>query len=390
MDFVCFSVNNWEKRRARKQQFMLHLSLRPDVDRVLYVEPAMSVWRSLIFFRRERATEESRSRWQRAWAGRMEAVPDSGKLFIYTPLSLFPGAFHFFLLYQWNLWLINFFLRRRLRRGGFEDIVLWLYHPFDAPLLDWFKPRRASCFDWAEKWSEYFLEYQGARQNDMARQEDEIVRRADIVFVASERLQELARPLRERSFLLRDGTIPGIFEFYRGGIPGDLKDIPRPIVGYIGTFSDRMDLALLRRLSQRLSHCSFVFVGEVHTARVDIAPLSALKNIYFLGGKPYGSLPGYIAHFDVCLLPYVFDPKTSSPTKIFDYLAGGRPIVATALPELAYLRDVVVLARTPEEFVEAIERCLREGPGDSDARRQIAREHSWAKRSEEIMRLLLK
>ncbi len=386
MYFVCFSVNNWEKRRARKQQFMLHLSLRPDVGGVLYVEPALNMWRSLIFFRRERATAEGRCRWQRAWTGQMEAAVDSEKLFIYTPLSLLPGGFRFLFFYRWNLRLIHFFLRLRLRRRGFKDVVLWLYHPFDAPLLNWFKPRRAACFDWAEMWSEYFLEYKGSSRKMVAACEERVIRSCDAVFVTSQRLLDIARPLNPRSRLLRDGTVPDIFRAFDGSVPDDLKKIPRPIIGYAGTIYDRVDQELISALSQRFESSSFVFVGNIQADRIDVRPMRALKNVYFLGVKPYASLPGYIMNFDVCMVPYVLDPRTAAPTKIYDYLAAGKPIVATALPALAYLSAYVALAATPQEFMAALARSLKEAdPAAAERRRQFARENSWAARAQEIM-----
>lgn len=389
MDFVCFSVNNWEERRARKQQFMLHLSLRSDVGRVLYIEPALNIFRSLFFFWREAGTSEGRDRRARAWVGRIDPVPDSPRLFVYTPLSFFPWSFRFPVLYTWNLWLIHFFLKRRLRRLNLGGTVLWLYHPFDVPLLDWFKPRIASCFDWAEKWSEYFLEYQGARQKVIAALEESIIRRSDFIFVTSQRLLGLARSINPRAQLLRDGTVPEIFSSFNGSVPEDLKNVPRPIIGYVGTVNDRIDRTLVKTLSLEMSSCSFVFVGNVLADRVDVASLLSLKNVYFLGGKPYTSLPGYIMNFDVCILPYVLDPRIAAATKVYDYLAAGKPIVAPALPELEYLRECVVLARMREEFVAAVQKSL-EGlcPEVSARHRQVAGENSWATRAAEIMRFL--
>lgn len=389
MDFVCFSVNNWEERRARKQQFMLHLSLRADVGRVVYVEPAVNIWRFFIFWKREFSDAKGRARGRRAWGGRMERIPESQKFFVYTPLSFFPWSLRFPVFYRWNLWLILFFLRPRLRRLGLREMVLWLYHPFDAPLLDWFSPRRASCFDWAEKWSEYFLEYRVLHQQMIARLEEEVVRRADRVFVTSQRLLDMARPLNPRSCLLRDGTVPGSFAAFDGRIPRDLEKIPHPVIGYAGTFYERVDQGLVLLLSRRFPSCSFVFVGNIAYDRVDVATLASQKNIHFLGGKPYALLPGYIMNFDVCLLPYIFDSKTAAPTKIYDYLASGKPIVATSLPELEYLTGCVNFARTGDEFIAAVKRSLEEARPEVAARcRRIAQENSWEMRAEEIIRLI--
>ena len=164
-DFICFSVNNWEKRRARKQQFMLHLALRQDVGGVLYVEPALNLWRLFLFPFSELRSRENRRRWMRAINFKIEHSPESEKLFIFTPLFLVPFSFRFQPIYNLNLYISLFVIKSKSDRLGFKNIVLWLYHPFDYCLLKWFKNRMVSCFDWAEDWAEYFIEFSPKKES---------------------------------------------------------------------------------------------------------------------------------------------------------------------------------------------------------------------------------
>lgn len=389
LSFICFSVNSWEKRRARKQQFMWHLSLRGDVERVFYVEPALNFWRLVFMPFSELAAEENRYRWRRALSFREEPISD--KFFIFTPIFFIPFAFRLVWVYNLNRRISLFFIRRRLKKRECKNTVLWLYHPFDHKLLDWFQERAVSCFDWAEKWSEYFTEYSLRRQRCIARLEEDVVRRADIVFVVSLALLEKARALNRNAHQLLDGTVPEIFASTFSSPPDDMKHIRHPVAGYIGTIFERFDLETIEFLCDKMPEVSFVFVGDVHRSRIDISGLERRPNVFFLGGKRYDELPRYLAFFDACLLPYRDFAATPAPppTKVFDYLASGKPIVASRISGLEFLKDAVSFAATPLEFEENVRRALAENSAErAEARRLKARENSWERRADEIMRYL--
>lgn len=386
--FVCFSNNNWEKRRARKQQFMLHLSLREDVDKVLYIEPPLNLFRLIFLPFSELKTKENRSRWLRALKFKTEQSIESKKLFIFTPIFFIPFAFRVQFIYNLNRYISLLIIKTKLRQLNFANIVLWLYHPFDYPLLKWFKDRVISVFDWAEDWAEYFTEYSHRRRQYVKATEKKIIADADLVFVVTKKLLQIAKDINKDSFQILDGTIPEIFLNAGKFIPHDLKEIEKPIIGYAGTIHVRMDRSLVLELSDRIPECSFVFVGDVLLKSSEMSALRNRKNVYFLGGKKYSELPDYLINFDVCILPYLPD-KDSAPTKIYDYLAAGKPVVSTYLPELLDLKDILKLARTREDFITFVKDSL--GDKDPDMKKmriEKARENSWFARTDEIMRFI--
>jgi glycosyltransferase involved in cell wall biosynthesis len=388
MDIICFSINNWEKRRARKQQFMAHFAMKPDVGQVLYVEPALNFWRLMFLFFLELKTMENRRRWKRALLFKREAVAD--KLLVYTPIFFIPLGFRFYVLYRSNLFFAWLVLRKKIKQWGYTDVVLWLYHPFDRPLLDWFSGRKIACFDWAEEWGDYFTEYSAQRCQFVRKLEEAVVRNVDLVFTVSQELLSIARALNPRSFQIHDGTIQEIFLKKDLSMPEDLSLVKHPIVGYVGTVSFRVDVALISYLSEKMPECSFVLIGNIHLRPEELSPLINRPNVFFLGGKAYTDLPSYTSHFDVCFLPYktalAFVPPA---TKIFDYLATGKPIVCSYSPELEFLGDCITVAKTPEDFVELIKRSLQENsPVLIDKRIKMAQDNSWAKRTDEIMKLI--
>jgi hypothetical protein len=387
MDFVCFSINNWEKRKARKHQFMSALSLRSDVGKVIYVEPALNFWRLLFFSFIELKNSENRKRWKRALSFKPEAL--SNKLFLYTPIFFIPFSFRFRPIYDLNLYFSYLLIKTELSRLDFKDIVLWVYHPFDGKLLKWFKDRIFSCFDWAEEWAQYFKEYSSEQLKVVRMSEEQIISIVDEVFVVSQRLLEDAQRINPNSYLLRDGTIP---EMFCADIeaPSDIKDVKHPIAGYLGTVHARFDFSLIDELSDRFKQCSFVFVGNVLLPEEDLLRLKSRSNIFFLGGKNYDLMAGYLKFFDVCILPYKADLLfTPPPTKIYDYFASGKPIVSTSLEELKAFSGYIKMASNNKEFGDFLESAFKDDDVAASANRiAFAKKNSWQARADEIVRII--
>ena len=104
--------------------------------------------------------------------------------------------------------------------------------------------------------------------------------------------------------------------------------------------------------------------------------LSSLPNVHFLGEKPVNELPAYTQHLDVCTMCYVINDYTKFiyPLKLHEYLAAGRPVVATPMRSLQQFAAVIELATTEDEWSHALEQSLSAegespGPGPSTPRR---------------------
>jgi glycosyltransferase involved in cell wall biosynthesis len=330
---------------------------------------------------------DGRRRWSRAIKGGLDKADE--KLFVFTPIFFIPFSFRFSWIYRANRLLSVFAVKKRLKRLGLKDAVLWLYHPFDHFLPGCFRGS-LSIFDWAEDWSMYFKEFDEEGRKMVASSEETMVKNVDLVFVVSEKLLGRARGLNANSYHVFDGTSCGIFKRTPSSQPGDVKGIKKPILGYLGTINERIDVGLLEHVSGALPDVSIVMIGAIHSRRVDISRLVGKENVYFLGPKDYETLGGYTDSFDICILPY--RPVSSFPTKILDYLATGKPIVSTSgLWGVDRFGGLIRTAGSKEDFV----RCVRESLGEDDparaaARRRAAGENSWDIRAGEIMETVKK
>ncbi len=109
--------------------------------------------------------------------------------------------------------------------------------------------------------------------------------------------------------------------------------------------------------------------------------------MHLLGEKSYAELPGYVAGFDVCTIPFRRIPLTeaTNPVKLFEYLATGKSVVARRLPEIEPYADTVALYDTPAEFVAQLEEAIAstaasDTPQTIRAQQAVARANTWAAR----------
>jgi teichuronic acid biosynthesis glycosyltransferase TuaH len=178
----------------------------------------------------------------------------------------------------------------------------------------------------------------------------------------------------------------------RAPLPDDVH-LPRPIAGFIGHLSERIDVALLEAVADR--GCSLLLVGPRQRTfdlrRIDT--LLARPNVRWVGAKPFASLPSYLRVIDVGLVPYADSAfnRGSFPLKTLEYLAGGRAAVATDLPAVRWLQtDLVTVATKPAAFADAVQSALAAPrPAELTRRRAaFAASHSWSQRAAELAAVL--
>ncbi len=125
----------------------------------------------------------------------------------------------------------------------------------------------------------------------------------------------------------------------------------------------------------------FLLVGDGPLApdlRNALEPYVHLRLVSFTGAIPHNTVRNYLDAADVLVSPHVPMPDGSpffgSPTKLFEYMAMGKAIVASALDQIA---DVLEHGRTallvrpgdPGELAEAIQRLA----ADTQLRRELGR-----------------
>ena len=216
---------------------------------------------------------------------------------------------------------------------------------------------------------------------------------ADLVVGVSEVICDTWRALGAPTELVPNGVDTELFaEVDTAPLPSDV-DLPRPVAGFVGHLSRRIDLQLLEAVAA--SGVSLLLVGPRQNS-FDLSRIERLlsrPNVRWVGPKPFGELPSYLRVIDVGLTPYgdtAFN-RASFPLKTLEYLAAGRAAVATDLPAARFLAtDLVTLATSPADFVAATQAELvrRPSPALREARQAFARRHSWDERTRQFAALL--
>lgn len=159
-----------------------------------------------------------------------------------------------------------------------------------------------------------------------------------------------------------------------------------PMAGYFGALDDWFDVDAIRLCAAKRPDLRFQLIGRISNERV--RRLDKLPNVQLMGEVPYGRLPEMLANFDVALIPFQRTPLTlaANPIKLYEYFAGGVPVVSAALPEVEMFGSLVYLAQTPEEFAARVDQALVEAGTDRKDRRKVtARENTWESRAVELI-----
>ncbi len=250
--------------------------------------------------------------------------------------------------------------------------AVWLYSPMMLPLADAF-PDAPLVYDKMDQLSAFL--YADPR---LGEREDALLERASAVFAGGASLWETVRQRVRRGRALPSGVDVAHFEAALTAVPhAELRELQRPVFGYIGVIDERLDLALIERLADARPDATIVMVGPI--AKIPPEALPRRPNITYLGKRTYDELPALLAGFDVALMPFAIGPTTEliSPTKTLEYLAAGRPVVSTPITDVVgAFADVVHIAGA-DAFVEAVAAAEGQAVTARDAGIKRAHLMSW-------------
>ena len=277
--------------------------------------------------------------------------------------------------------------RSRHGRPG-QPIALVVTYPFYLHLARQLRPDRLIYLNI----DDYRL-YWPRAVSLVERMERAVIAAADLtVCTAQFRAEELksqnphlAAKIRHLPHGAPSASIPDDPQHRPGAGPADIAHLPRPWVGYVGTLEDRVDWAILDEVAKTNPTASLILVGRVGSDggapwQADRRRCLDRPNVHAVGWRDQEVIDQYNRSFDLGLIPYRTDHPFNiacCPTKIMDYMAAGRPVVSTDLPECRLYADVFEVV-PPAQFAATVTRCLTRGPDDgrSTARWELARRES--------------
>jgi glycosyltransferase involved in cell wall biosynthesis len=273
-----------------------------------------------------------------------------------------------------------------------RDPLLWIYDPFDVDLIGKFEEKLVCYYNY----DEFPITVENTRIKEIVQQYDNLLTsRSNIIFATGRAQWERRKQVNPNTYFIPNGADFDLFHKAlepETVIPSDVENLKRPIIGYAGALGNQIDVDLLLQVAETFATSSVVLVGpERIPSSAILRSLRAMPNVHFVGQRELDNLPGYLKAFDVALIPYLLQgyTLTAYPLKLHEYLAAGRAIVATAMPELRCFSRVVHLAESHDEFIGRIHDALNDQmPQAIEARVAVARENTWDQRVAEIYRIL--
>jgi len=258
-----------------------------------------------------------------------------------------------------------------------KDHIAWYYTPLSLAFSDHLKSE-LTVYDCMDELSSF--KFASPALKDWERR---LFNRADIVFTGGMHLYDAKKKFHSNIFGVPSGIDVDHFIQARNFIkdPTDQASIPHPRIGFYGVVDERFNTNLLRSVADQQPDWHFIVIGP--TAKIDPGTLPTNTNIHFIGMRDYKELPGYLAGWDVAMMPFELNEATKyiSPTKTPEFLAAGKPVVSTSVHDVVHPygdKKLVSIADTSDEFVAAIEQYL-----------STKRDRNWLKEVDAFLETML-
>jgi glycosyltransferase involved in cell wall biosynthesis len=376
-DFVLLCQQRWDLALGTNARNLARELARH--HRVLYVNRPLDVGTLLAGLRQP----AMRQRLRQLWQGTETLTQPEPNLWVLTPDCLA-------LSINWLRWRAAFnrinalnakqlsrSIGQVMRRLGFEKPALLLdglvYPGIELKRL--LRPSQFIYYLRDHMISVPYFQYHGPWAETL------LLQRADVVAANSAYLADYARPHNPHSYDIGQGCVLTSYQAdVPHPVPPDLAAVPQPRVGYTGYLTTvRLDLPLLLCLARKRPDYHLVLVGP-EDEEFRTSELHQLPNVHFLGNKTPEQLPAYVQHFDVCINPQVVNEVTQGnyPLKIDEYLAMGRPVVATRTRTMELFADYAYLAANRHEWLAQLAQVLVFPDAERAARGvAFAQSHTW-------------
>ncbi len=219
-------------------------------------------------------------------------------------------------------------------------------------------------------------------------QQHKMLKAADIVITTSKLLCLDLKKYKKEVYLVQNGCDIGFFN--------DNKELeigwrpPNPdgsVIGYIGALASWVDIALIKELAEVYKNDNILMVG----ANIGFPKLPKAKNISYIGQQSYHMVPAYLNRMDAALIPFKQNQITraTNPIKMYEYLALGKPIISSMIPEVVPYKDILYISRDKSEFIRNVKLALAENSTAlQEKRKKAALNNSWKARVDEIEEII--
>ena len=215
-----------------------------------------------------------------------------------------------------------------------------------------------------------------------------------VVATADKLYKEVIAVRNNNCALITNGVEYGHFDQKSDEIPIEIEKIVKsgkPVIGYFGAFAKWFDYELVEKVAQRFPNWEILLIGQDYDGSIHASNIKQYSNIHVVGPINYKQLPKYAQYFSVSTIPFLINDITesTSPIKLFEYMALGKPIVTTAMPECRKYKSVFV-GENHEDFLNKIENAVNGNlPADYyEIMKEEYLSNTWNQKARNIIKLL--
>jgi len=365
MDILFYGHHYWDIGPwFRKQYFAYYLAERG--HRVFYIENSVSMlkWRP---GKKNRLLKSRVSNPQK-------------NLYVITPSAYFPFPNSYYMRYLFNLKLLAD-IHRIFRRYKVMEYVIWFNLLNFASVLSTFKDRKI-IFDMSDDIPLFFqLKGKERQYRQQMRLLKKAYAHASIPIVTAKKIKEKYQQYASSDIMV----IPNGHNFTsistsESHAPDDIRDIPHPRIGFLGTLFIFTDHSLLEYIIAQRPDYQYVFVGKVQK-EFPIEKISIYPNVHLLGEIRKEDVGGYLDAMDICINPFKRHEVNDSvsPLKVYEYLAFRKPVVSTYMYSLQQekISKHILFCKNREAFLEQVDKLIRKGDFVNPIPEDELLENSW-------------
>lgn len=290
-----------------------------------------------------------------------------------------------------TLFVVNAALAHELRgllRGARES-VLCLSWTVNRRYIELLQPDRV-IYEYIDE-----LEIFDGYDEHMRRDHLALLRRADLTVCTAGTLYRKALPHARRAILSPNAGDYAFFSRTPHTAPAPEAAAAaarfRCTLGYYGALAQWFDYALIASCAEARPDWLFLLVGMDYDGTLERSGVLERGNVLWIPPQPYDKLPSYLRVFDLALIPFVLNDitRSTSPVKLFEYMAAGKPILCSRMPECLRYESVETYTDAAD-FLQKAEALMRrrDDPALQSALRREALENTWEARTDEILAAL--
>lgn len=207
--------------------------------------------------------------------------------------------------------------------------------------------------------------------------ENSLIQNADLIYVISAFLMN--KMPKHKTKMLSHGVSYDLFTS-KSEIAPEISHLNGPIIGFYGSINAWLDIALLTALVAQRPSYQLVLVGDIVGPT---AQLLQFKNVTHIPAIEHARLASFSTHWNVSVLPFVNNEqiRACDPLKLKEYLAAGKPIVATDFPAVKQYQTEILIGKTHDQFINKIDEAVSLNTIERNtlklSQQQLAKNHSW-------------